>query len=420
MAIATIAQITALLKEVYGNRVASLPNRMPWIYNRFKKSTRQFGGKYFLFPVHFEGGQSVGSVGDNEALPGGGASKAAQAETTVDAQVFDKFHYGVIRLTGPSIDHARKNLYAFVTTKNFEIRNKTEWLVSYLNGQMYRDGLKIATIKTDAGTRQATIEDNDQIRHFRVGMRIDIYTAAFAAKRNATGVGNGMEITVVNASTSTITWTGGVDTHAATDVIVREDTVAEGAAAGPHVPADGVEMTGLRAIVDDDNDGPTTFQNINRSTAANALWNAQVLRNGGTLRELTLDLMQQAEDQGEISSGVRSDMLIAGYGQRRKYLSLLLPDVRFAPQRLVGGFRVLQFNDKPFYVDKDMTPEEMYMLVRRNYQRFIVRELGILDEAGSAERIPSQDVYEIVIGGYFNIGVEKTNCEVRIADLKEP
>ena len=31
---------------------------------------------------------------------------------------------------------------------------------------------------------------------------------------------------------------------------------------------------------------------------------------------------------------------------------------------------------------------------------------------------PSQ--YEIVIGGYFNLGVEQTNCEVRLVDLKEP
>jgi hypothetical protein len=409
------------LKEVYGNRVASLPNRLPWLYNQFRRSTKQFGGKYFLFPVHFEGGQSVGSIGDDEELPGGGSSKEAQGETTSDAKVYDKYHYGLIKITGPAIEHARRNVYAFVTTKNFEIRNKTEWLVSQLNGQMYRDGLKMATIKTDNASGNYTIEDNDNIRHFRVGMRVDAYATGWTAKRNATaGTGQGKEITVVNPDDNSITLAADQDEYAATDYIVREDTINAGSESGGPVPTDGVEMTGLRSIIDDDTDGPSVFQGIDRSVAANAAWKANVLRNAGTPRPLTLDLLQQAEDTGELASGIKSDMAVTGYGQRRKYIQLLIPDVRYAPQVLKGGFRVLQFNDKPVYVDKDAMPEEWYFMVRRNYNRFTVRELGILDNAGPAERIAGRDVYEIVIGGYFNLGVEKTNCEVRLVDLLEP
>lgn len=417
MTIASIAQVQALYKEVYGRRVSSLPNRKAWLYNRFKTSSEEFGGKYFTFPVHLEGGQSVGSVGDNQPLPGGGATKDAQAENTVETRIYSKYHYATIKLTGPAMAHARRNPFAFVTLKGFETRNKTEWLVAYLNGSCYRNGTELAQVLTDSANK-FIIRTNDQIRHFRKGMRIDIYKSDWTAKRNTAGLGNGREITGINAATREITY-GGSDlagTVVATDKIVREDT-NNGGATGTPTPSDGVELTGLRAIIDDNTDGPTTFQNISRST--NDEWKAQVLRNGGTLREITLDLLQQAEDEGEINSGKRSDMLVMGYGQRRKYLALLLPDVRFAPQKLKGGFKTLQFNDKPVYIDKDCFPEEVLMMIRRNYKKYNVQALGVLDNAGPAERIVGFDSYEIVLGGYFNLGVDQTNCEVRLVDLKE-
>jgi hypothetical protein len=415
----------ALYKEVYGKRVASLPNRKAWLYNRFKSSTEDFGGKYFTFPVHLSGGQSVGSVGDDQPLPGGGsgAVKQAQAENTVETRIYDKYHYATIMPTGPAIAHARKHPYAFVTLKGFETRNKTEWLVNYLNGACYRRGIEIARMLS-ISTNDITIRTKDQIRHFRPGQRVDFYdSAAWTTKHNdggAAAASQGREVEAVDYATNTFTYSGSdlSGVLGAGDFIVREDTVDGGGDTNGPVPSDGVELTGLRAIVDDGTDSSVTFQNISRTTYPE--WSAQVLGNSGTLREITLDLLQQAEDQGEIDSGKRADMLVTGYGQRRKYLALLLPDVRFAPQKLIGGFKTLQWNDKSVFIDKACNPEEVYMLVRRSIQKYNVQEIGILDNAGPAERIAGYDKYEIVIGGYFNLGVDAANCNVRLVDLKEP
>ncbi len=63
----------------------------------------------------------------------------------------------------------------------------------------------------------------------------------------------------------------------------------------------------------------------------------------GLRPELSIDLMLQACDATRTRSGARGSRMFMGLGQRRKYANLLLPDVRFAPAVLKGGYETLTF-----------------------------------------------------------------------------
>jgi hypothetical protein len=409
---ATSTSILNIFKEVYGERIEEQPNREAFMYKEFEKTKKRFGGKYWTFPVLDEGGQAVGSYLEDDVLP------QSQAETVLATQITSKKHYAVVRISGFAIKAARRNLYAFIQSKDLEIRNKTKWLISDLNRQCYGESMgELGEVLSDAAN-QLTFVVGTNMNHFRKGMKIDIFDAALTTKHNGTvdTQGEGRGITVINKATRTITYDGTdlAGSTAATDRVFREDSRSDIAAT-----AEGKELNGLRFIVDDTTTSIDTFQNIDRSSVA--IWNGNVLQNSGTLRPLSLDLMQVGVDTGEIESGMRTNRIIGGYGQRRNYLNLLWYDVRYGPQELKGGFQVLKYNDIDFWVDKDASLQTLFFLSRETIQRYEVQALGILDEAGvGAERLPQQDVYEILIGGYFNLGCGQCNANTRMIDLQEP
>ena len=181
----------------------------------------------------------------------------------------------------------------------------------------------------------------------------------------------------------------------------------------------GKTLAGLSQLVDDGTDGPATVQNIDRTVFG--IWNSNVLANGTVDRELSLDLLQQLLDTNRIKSGQESTFLVSNYGIRRKYLNLLWYDVRYGPQELKGGFTVLKFDHLDWYVDKDCPLKRTWAGTKEMIKKYVVKPMGILDEAGTqAERIPKTDTYEILLGGYFNIGIEQRNAWGRLQDLTDP
>lgn len=421
--------IWAIFKEVYGDKIAMQANVLPFMYNQFEKSKTPFGGKYFTEPLQDEGGQAVGSYNDSEQVAD------AQAETTKEIQIRPRFHYATIRISGPALAAARKNLFAFVQTKDFEIKSKTNWLISQLNAQTYMQGRGIlgAVVApiTNGAAGSFTLDVTQSAAFatspnwFRKGMKIDVWTSSSFTARRDTGSGvtnnstknSGGQIASFNRSTNLITMVGTTAAVAAGDVITYEDAQLSGAAAP--TDASGKQITGLATLVDDVTEGPQTVQNVDRNVFT--IFRGNRLANGGVRRALSLDLMQQAFDQAEVLSGTPPDLVVGGFGQRRQYLNLLWYDARYQPEEFRGGFRVLKYNGVDFYVDKDCQIARIYFLNRELLNKFEVQGIGILDQAGpQMERVPKFDVYEILLGGYLNMGAIRPNGNTKLVDLVEP
>jgi hypothetical protein len=410
--VATSANILAIFKEVYGEKIAEQPNRMAFMYKEFEKSKKQFGGKYWTVPILDEGGQAIGSLAEDDLLPD------AQAETVESMQVTAKKHFAVVMVSGFAIAAARQNLYAFIQAKDLEIKNKTKWLISDLNRQCYVNSQGDLGVVLSDAANTLTFDTDVNMQHFRKNMEVDIFDTTLATKRNGTA-GNaqeGRKLTAINKATRTVTYDGSdlSGTIVAGDRVFRQDVRLNIA-----TTAEGKEMGGILFIVDDGTDSINTYQAIDRSTTT--VWQGNRVGNSGVNRSLSLDLIQSTIDTAEIESGMKIDRIISGYGQRRNYLNLLWYDVRYGPQELKGGFTVLKYNDVDWWVDKDHPTEQISMLYRDCIQRYEVKSLGILDEAGvGAERVSKQDVYEILIGGYFNLGCTNPNANARLVDLAEP
>jgi len=428
---ATRSQLLAVFKEVYGERIAEQPNRTTWILNEFENSTRRFGGKYWTVPMLDEGGQAVGSFNEDEAV------EDAQAETTKEIQIKPRQHYALVKISGLAVAASKQNLYAFVQAKDFEIKNKTKWLLSQLNAQFYGRGdgaigNVVAPITNGAGgsftldTAPGKIPTS--INWFRKGMKVDVYAAASfpTTKRNGShGTKNqGWQIASAAKDTRLITIVSGQTTAAvvAGDIICFHDSQessATGAVSGA-TDTSGKQLLGLTTLIDDTTEAPSaTCQNIDRNTFT--IFRAVRTHNSNVSRALSLDLVQKHLDNISIASGEECDWMVGGYGQRRNYLNLLWYDVRYGARDLRGGFEVLKYNNLDWVVDKDCPDGRILTMVKEYVKKYVIAPIGILDQAGpQMERIPKTDTYELLIGGYFNTGIERPNATGKLVDLIEP
>ena len=410
---ATFSALINTTKRVYGPRIEEQVNKSAFLYKLFDEDTQaDFMGEGWFFPVTDEGGQSIGNYGDNEELAD------SQAESYNLAKIDTKQAYAVIQVTGKAIAATRKNMQAFLKAKQGEIEAKTKSLISDLNRQCYGDSYgTLGAVASDAANT-ITFGGDVNMLWFRKNMKIDIFDATRTTKRNgAAGTKKeGRSITAINYATRTITYSGGdlSGSIIATDVVFREDERLNLAGT-----VEGKELNGFRFMGDDGTDSLATFQNVSRTSVA--VWKANRLFNAGTLRPLTLDLLQQLVDAVTTSSTEEPTHLLMGLGQRRMYLNTLRYDVRYEPQQLKGGFKTLQYNNMDVLVDKDMLPQQVVCFVRNKIKKYELQPLGILDHAGvGAERIGHFDTYEMLIGMYGNLGSTRPNAIGRLGDLTEP
>lgn len=434
--VATQQNIFAIFKEVYGPRIEEQPNREAWIMNLFDRAEVPFGGKYWTEPAQFEGDGTnnsgpgaVGSYNEDEEVADAGA------ESYKELQIRPKQHYALVQITGLAQAAARANLYAFISTKDAELKNKVRWLVAQLNAQCYQNGNSVlGRVGVEPAANQWTIAStaagNDDgpippMTWFRIGQKIDVWTDDLSTNKI-----NGDETTkkegriITNVVGRTITYSGtdlngttvANETGTASKITYEDGQIA--------VPAgeNGKTLSGLSMLIDDITEGPTTVQNISRATFPG--FKGNVLNSGVTPaveRELSLDILQQLLDTNRIASGMESDFLVSNYGIRRKYLNLLWHNVRYAPQELKGGFVTLQFDTLTWYVDKDCRLGSVIAGYRDAIKKYVIKPIGILDEAGSqAERVSKKDIYEFLIGGYFNLGITRPNSWGKEYDLVDP
>jgi hypothetical protein len=181
------------------------------------------------------------------------------------------------------------------------------------------------------------------------------------------------------------------------------------------------ELTGLEAIYDDGTN-VATFENITVSGAN--FWKANILSNSGVNRELSIDLMLQALDVARKKSGKRIKRMRMGLGQRRKYVNLLLPDVRFAPTELKGGYETLTFHggdgSVEIMVDPKTQPNKIYFEPEDTIKKYELLPIGWGDLDQQMHQRAGYDEWDSFLRIYTNLGVEQRNGLVVIKDLVEP
>lgn len=341
-----LTSFDAVLKEDYLGTIQDQINNSTIIMKRLEKNEEDVGGKKAVVPLHTGRNSGVGARGDGGTLPSAGNQGYA------DATYNCAYNYARIQISGPTIKASRKDKYAFVKAVDAEIQGATKDLKDDINRQLHGDGTGVlCLVNTDPGTGTTLTVDNPGTMYLQKGMRIDIVDPASVTAGDARAAATNLLISA-KTSTTAVTMSAALDaTVADNDLVVRYGNYLR-------------EMQGLKGIVSNANPtvGGILVGGINRSTAGNEFWKANVLANGGVPRKLNLDLLQQAWDAAEEEGGEIS-LILTSRTQRRKYLALVKADGRFVNTlTLDGGYDALEYNGKPLVVDRHALPGRIYFL----------------------------------------------------------
>ena len=348
--------LTEILKNVYGEGLKNQFNDETLTYNQFPKSERRPGGKGYIFGLRYARAQGIGARVESALLPDPFTGKKDQGT------IVPRYIYGTIRITGPAIELAKNNTEAFVNSLSDEIDDIYQSIVVDLNRQAHWDGfgmmgrLSSPVSYTGNATWAGTFDNDLGVNYFQEGQLVDFYLSAGTSNYVNTGTcAAGSRVLSITPSTKVVIFETPLASYitnhpyASGNVNVSAMTVTAGVMAvktgardlawtSGDTPA---EITGLFGIFDDAT-RLASFEGI--TVATNPKWAANRISNSSVNRELSIDLMLNACDLTRMRSGMRVDTIRMGLGQRRKYANLLLPDVRFAPTVLKGGYETLTFS----------------------------------------------------------------------------
>jgi hypothetical protein len=425
------------LKYVYGEGLKNQFNDEHIAYNLFPKTDKAPRGKGYVFGVRMMRNQSTGGRAESSKLPD------PMTGVKVQGTINPAYIYGSIRITGPLVEAAKGNEAAFVDGLADEIEDIYTSLVDDLNRQTHWDGFgQIGRLSSAAtvpsGTWAGTFSNDLAVRYFNEGMLVDFYDSAGATVpgSSATAV-YGQRVSSVKPSTGVVIFeSNSLATQWATNHPTLS-TLTNGAAstmpAGciavklgsrklSHASSDtAYEMTGLYGMFDDAT-LLAVYEGI--TVASYPKWAANILSNSSVNRELSIDLMLQACDVSRATGGGKIKKMMMGMGQKRKYVNLLLPDVRFQPTKLQGGYEVLSFaagdGSVELIVDPDCQPNLIYAWDDDIY-KYEMSPLGWgnLDHSQLHQR-SGYDEWDAFLRIYTWLGTEQRNNKCLIKDLVEP
>jgi hypothetical protein len=428
-----LTAIADTLKYVYGQGIANQFADETTGYNLIPKSERQPKGLGYEFAIRYARAQGVGARAESAKLPDPLVGKFDRG------RILPKYMYGSLRLTGPMIEAAKADVAAFVDGLADSVDDIYQSLIVDMNRQFWGDGFGlIATLSdtSDALTTSSTtwtVPVNNKVgtMYMQEGMLVDFFNGT-AADQSA--VASRISSVDVQGKTCEMEYNDGTYKTNHPDATFAGYTIATSTvASGSFMVKMGTresthatsntpkEITGMAGIFDD---GTliATFENI--AVATYPRWKANILDNSSVDRNLSLDLMMQGVDMARIASGKRISRMWMGLGQRRQYANLLLPDVRFQPTQLKGGYEVLTFaagdGTVEILIDPICTPGTIYMEPAGVVQKYEMTPLGWGNLDQQMHWRSGYDEWDQFLRLYTNLGVEQRNCLVKISDLVEP
>jgi hypothetical protein len=438
-AYAALDSLAEILKNVYGEGLRNQFNDEKITYNQFPMSDRKPGGNGYIFGVRYARAQGTGGRGESTKLPTPLTGIKDQGKIT------PVYLYGSMRITGPAIEMAKGNTAAFVDSLSDEIDDIYQSIVD-MNRQCHWDGFgqlgrlsHAATYPGSASTWQGSFSNDIGTMYFTEGQLVDLYVTSGVshAGSDTTTSPVGCRIAAITPSTNTVTFELASSAYITDHPFMSSyiNTTAMSLAAGVMALKSGTraatgwtstgtkyELTGLEGIFDDGTNC-AVFENI--TVASNPKWSANVIGNSSVNRELSIDLMLNACDLTRTRSGLNVKTIRMGLGQRRKYANLLLPDVRFAPTVLKGGYETLSFSggdgSLTIMVDPLQQPNKIYFEPDGIIQKYELTPLGWGNLDGSQMHQRSgYDEWDAFLRIYSQLGVEQRNCLTVLKDLVAP
>lgn len=402
---ATLTTVSAITKEIYEPKMREQLQNETVALKRIETSSEgvetQVGGKYVTFPLHTRRNAGIGARNEMEALPTAGQQGFAAARVSL------RYLYGLMRLSGQTIELADSNFQAFASALDQETTGLKNDLKKDQNRQVYGNGSgAVATVGT-AGTTVNTFTAGtvNGVQNVQLGMQIDIILGTSLGNAIPTVVASNRQVTAINIATGVVTFDGAAASTAVGDIMVRTGNVNR-------------EWSGFDSILS----ATTVFQNVD--PAVEPSWKALLDSNAGTNRALSESLMILMADNIRAQGGTVTAMF-SNLGVRRAYFNLLTAQRRFTnTQEFTGGFKGLAFTtdngDIPFVVDIEAPKNRVYFMNEKEITLYREADWSFMNRDGSMwQRVIGFDAYEAIMFQYSQLGTHRRNTHGLLSDITE-
>lgn len=404
----TLSEFDQALKIDYLPVVREQLNNDSYLLTKIQRNERDVSGKQWQMTAHYKRNTGVGA-GSETGLPTAGQQAYANPYGVV------KYNRGRIQVSGPVLAASRDDKGAMVRALDSEIKGVTTDLKQELNYQLHNDGTAVrALINGDPGTDSTTTVDNPGTRYLYEGLPIDILDPATG---DITTSGTGQTVLSITDDVNFELSAAHNADVADNDWIIR--TGARVVGGGSLAANPSYEMMGLKGIIDDAT-YVTTLHNLSRSSYS--WWKSATFSgddNSGTLRDLSLELMQAGvsavEKEGEVV-----DLILCDHALRDAYAALVVADKRFVnTMKLDGGFSALEFNGIPLVADIDMPANTMFFINTASLQLMQMGDWNWMDRDGAVlSRVADADAYEAVIYWYADLACSKPKANAFLRDIQ--
>lgn len=359
--------------------------------------TVDVGGRYYLFPIHYGYNHS-----GHAFIRYGGKLPDPVTQTSTLAHTFVRDNYARIKIDGKTMRAADRDSVRFVEAIALESQGVMDMNVLDHNRQLAAgDGsgrlaevVSIAspniTLRLSTGIESSTTSQTAATAYLNIGDRI------CSCKPDGTsgivGTVSSISGNVMQATASdglAATFATGVE---ADDWIVRAATFDDATAVSNGFRTEPMGLMGIMSDADvPDGCGllpTTTDAGVTRTLqtgtqyygASAGSWSFQgidsdantwnqgiVLANSGTIRPVTEELLQQGFTEAVDRNNAEIEGLISHSITRESFLAQLLPAKRFInTTELKGGHTALDFNGKPWIVDKWLPRGRVLMLAPKS------------------------------------------------------
>jgi len=366
-------------------------------WNKIKVSNLKPSGDGIYNSVVMEGNERGGAIFENQPF------FVPDSVRPVQPRIKSKTVQWNFEITGKAIRLSASDRVAFGQAIDEQQKDNMKRMMMDLNRQSNGTGTGQISLANGAGVNSTQLVVDDPFP-FRIGMRIDLWTAVNGVKEvSAARIAN------VDYGTSTLTLDT-VENWSDNDIIVKE-LILDGVS-----PGNFKELNGVQGIVDT-NVYSTVFEGVDITQFP--IWQGNVVDGGGG--PASQDLLLQTSNRTNIVGGNGADILKSNYGQARNYQAQELPKTRYEPGEVKGGVVVLKWQNMEWIVDWTYPIGEVAMLSSKDIMKFQTRDMHLADYSGDT-------LYNIVntdnIGGYYvyegDIGTWKRNAHSRLVNLLEP
>jgi hypothetical protein len=398
----TLSNFDEALKIDYLPVIREQLNNSTAFLSKVQRNQRDVSGKRWQMTAHYQRNSGVGA-GAETGLPTAGQQAYKNPYGVV------KYNRGRIQLSGPVMEASANDKGAIVRALDSEIQGVTRDLEKDINYQLMNDGTAVrALVNGDPGTGTTLTLDGPGTNYFFDGMKIDIVDPTTGVPCTSS----------TSLTVSTVDSTTEVTLSAAANADVADNDYVTRAGATDQAGTS-YEMMGIKGIVDDGT-YVTTLHNLSRTTYP--WWKCSTFStddNGGTLRDMTLPLIQTAMSAVEKNGG-KVGMILSDHAMRDAYAALVVADKRYVnTMNLDGGFTALEYNGIPWVAEVDCQPNAVFFLDMEHLFLMQMGDWKWMDKDGAVlSRVSGSDAYEAALVWYADLATDRPRSCTFLRDVQ--